>query len=247
MSAAIVKIDRRIADLEAFDVESISDRGDARIHALENKLDELLVSTFGAGTLEYERYHYPVAKLDRAGFSSLYYTVELSEVIEGLVKGKASALAQLTAIKEGFLENLEDAGLSSAGRALRAYDGLELQEDVDDAAAALFRDGHYAEAVEAAVKALNQLVRLRSGVEDKDGTQLMESVFSPNNPVLKFNSLSDQSDKDEQKGFMMMFSGAISGLRNPRAHKLIKDDPERALEFIAFISLLAKLAKSAKK
>jgi hypothetical protein len=28
----------------------------------------------------------------------------------------------------------------------------------------------------------------------------------------------------------------IAGLRNPQAHRLIKDDPERALEFIAFVS-----------
>jgi Protein of unknown function (Hypoth_ymh) len=51
----------------------------------------------------------------------------------------------------------------------------------------------------------------------------------------------------EQLGFMMMFSGAVAGLRNPRAHKLINDDPERALEFIAFVSLLAKLLDGAKK
>jgi hypothetical protein len=38
---------------------------------------------------------------------------------------------------------------------------------------------------------------------------------------------------------MMMFSGAVAGLCNPRAHNLIKDDPERVLEFIAFVSLLA--------
>jgi hypothetical protein len=35
--------------------------------------------------------------------------------------------------------------------------------------------------------------------------------------------------------------GAVVGLRNPRAHKLIQDDAERALEFIAFVSLLARL------
>jgi hypothetical protein len=46
---------------------------------------------------------------------------------------------------------------------------------------------------------------------------------------------------------MMMFSGAVAGLRNPRAHRLIQDDPERALEFIAFVSLLAKLLDAAKK
>ena len=44
---------------------------------------------------------------------------------------------------------------------------------------------------------------------------------------------------------MMMFSGAVAGLRNPRAHSFIEDDPERALEFIAFVSLLAKLLDEA--
>ena len=80
-----------------------------------------------------------------------------------------------------------------------------------------------------------------------DGTPLMQKVFSPNAPILSFNSLADQSDRDEQLSFTMMFSGAVAGLRNPRAHKLIKDDPERALEFIAFVSLLAKLLDGAKK
>jgi len=46
---------------------------------------------------------------------------------------------------------------------------------------------------------------------------------------------------------MWLFSGAVMGIRNPRAHKLIEDDPERAIEFIAFISLLAKLLDSATK
>jgi uncharacterized protein (TIGR02391 family) len=94
------------------------------------------------------------------------------------------------------------------------------------------------------VKTLNSLVRLRSGLEI-DGTALMEKAFSPNNPVLKFNALTSQSEKDEQKGFMQMFSGAVSGLRNPRAHGFVQDDPERALEFIAFVSLLAKLLEEA--
>lgn len=46
---------------------------------------------------------------------------------------------------------------------------------------------------------------------------------------------------------MMMLSGAVTGLRNPRAHRLMKDDPERALEFIAYVSLLAKLVDDAKR
>ena len=93
----------------------------------------------------------------------------------------------------------------------------------------MYRDGHHANAIEDAMKALNDLVRLRSGVDNVDGTKLMEHVFSPNKPVLKFKALANDSDRDEQRGYMMMFSGAVVGLRNPRAHRLIKDDAERAL------------------
>jgi uncharacterized protein (TIGR02391 family) len=131
-------------------------------------------------------------------------------------------------------------------RVVQAYSNLALHPEIGEAANKLYLDGHYANAIEAAVKALNNLVRLRSGKE-LNGDNLMTTVFSPNNPILRFNDLEDQSDRDEQKGFMLMFAGAVAGLRNPRAHKLIKDDPERALEFIAFVSLLAKLLDGAKK
>jgi uncharacterized protein (TIGR02391 family) len=171
----------------------------------------------------------------------------IEEVREGLRRGLATSRAQLEAIKAGFLEEMGDAGQTPVGKTLKAYAGLELHPAIERAAGQLFRDGHYANAVEDAVKALNALVRLNSGVDDKDGTQLMEYVFNPKTTILKFNSLADQSDADEQRGFMMMFSGAVAGLRNPRAHKIIKDDPEMALEFVAFISLLAKLGDGAMK
>jgi uncharacterized protein (TIGR02391 family) len=87
---------------------------------------------------------------------------------------------------------------------------------------------------------------MRSGAP-LDGTPLMQKVFSPKNPILCFNELKDQTDQDEQQGFTMMFTGAVAGLRNPRAHRFIKDDLERALEFIAFVSLLAKLLDGAQK
>lgn len=146
-----------------------------------------------------------------------------------------------------FLEELGDAGETATGKSLKAYEGLELHPGIERAAGKLFRDGHYANAVEDAAKALNALVKMNSGVDDRDGTALMEFVFSPKSPMLKFNALVDASDADEQKGFMMMSSGAVAGLRNPRAHKIIKDDPEMALEFIAFISLRAKLADRSTK
>lgn len=245
MQAALRRIDRRIEDLDAFDPQTATDRGDPRIHALELELDTLLVNTFGADTVEYARYHV-ITMLNTASMSYLEET-PIYEVRQGLVNGIEHAKAQLVGIKKWFDEELADAGVAGAGKALKAYEGLDLHATIERASGQLYRDGHYANAIEDAVKALNSLVRLNSGVDDRDGMDLMQFVFSPNSPVLKFNALADQSDKDEQKGFMMLFSGAVAGLRNPRAHKLIQDDPERALEFIAFISLLAKLADKAQK
>jgi uncharacterized protein (TIGR02391 family) len=175
------------------------------------------------------------------------YETPLHDVHEGLRQGIALATLQLEGIVADFKEELGDLGETSATKALRAYEGLGIHPAIERASGQLYRDGHYANAVEDAVKALNALVRMNSGVDDKDGVDLMQHVFSANSPVLKFNALQDKSDLDEQKGFMQMFSGAVAGLRNPRAHKIIKDEPALALEFIAFISLLAQLADRAKK
>jgi uncharacterized protein (TIGR02391 family) len=80
---------------------------------------------------------------------------------------------------------------------------------------------------------------------DLDGADLMRKVFSKNDPILAFNDLKDQSELDEQEGLMHLFEGAVLALRNPRAHGLSPDSPEVALEFIAFLSLLAKQVERA--
>lgn len=244
MKDAIPKIDRRIADLDDLDINSISKYGDPKVQTLEQKLDTLLVSIFDVGTIEYERYRHGVTTLNPMTW---WPDMSLQEIQERVREGVENSKQQLNGIKSLFLEELEDSGQTSSGKTLKAYEGLELHPAIERAAGNLYKNGHYANAIEDATKALNALVRMNSGIDDKDGAPLMETVFSPKNPILKFNTLSDSSDIDEQKGFMMMFSGAVAGLRNPRAHKIIKDDPEMALEFIAFISLLAKLADKSSK
>jgi uncharacterized protein (TIGR02391 family) len=76
---------------------------------------------------------------------------------------------------------------------------------------------------------------------------LVQKVFSPNNPILKFNELGTESDKSEQQGRMFLFSGAMLAVRNPRAHGIVVDSAENALDYIAFLSLLAKMADKAHK
>ncbi len=113
MRTALPKIERRIKDLDEFDVNSINDRNDPRIGALRNQLDTFLIGVFGAGTVEYERYHWQFSYLDTASVNLMYET-PLREVREGLAHGIATARAQLEAIKSGFLEEIEDAQQFSA-------------------------------------------------------------------------------------------------------------------------------------
>ncbi len=46
---------------------------------------------------------------------------------------------------------------------------------------------------------------------------------------------------------MHLYEGAVMALRNPRAHRLIDDDPEDAAHLIALINTLAKFINKAKK
>jgi uncharacterized protein (TIGR02391 family) len=101
--------------------------------------------------------------------------------------------------------------------------------------------------VEDACKALDGLVRLRSDRSDLSGTSLMHTVFSSNNPLLRFNNLATDSEKSEQQGMMYLYAGAMLTFRNPRAHALIEDDPEMALEIVGFISHLAKALDRTKR
>ncbi|MGV1013943.1 MAG: TIGR02391 family protein [Methyloceanibacter sp.] len=236
---AIPKLERRLNELEETTIDRWDERKKVELDALQMKIEETVTNVFGSHTLEAKRY-----RVARFSTNVRYSNADEEEWAEAYKRGIIDAISKLKTAISMLREQLEDLG--GRGRALRAYEGLDLHPEIDRAASALYRDGHYANAIEDSVKALNGLVRLRSGLEE-DGVTLMQRAFSPKNPVLRFNDLADQWDKDEQLGYMNMFSGAVSGLRNPRAHKLIQDDPERALEFIAFISLLAKLLDGAKK
>ena len=105
----------------------------------------------------------------------------------------------------------------------------------------LFKDGHYARAVEESYKLLDNLVKKQAGLSGSSltGAPLMESVFSANNPKLRLNTGISTSEKDEQKGYMMVFAGCMTGIRNPRAHESDwEDTEERALQLLTFANHL---------
>jgi len=237
MRSAIPKLERRIKDLEEFDPTSLSRRGDPRLGSLENKLEDTIAEIFGYGTLEYNRFQ--PRRLDKAGYNMLHET-PIREVVRSIQESKQRELANLHTIIELFNEKLEDGGESATSKARRAFGDIDLHPEILRACTGLFMDGHYAEAVENACKVLDMLVKMRSMRADPSGTELMQLVFSPKAPILKFNEQLNDSERSEQQGMMFLYAGAMLAIRNPRAHGLVQDNPENAVGYISFISMLAK-------
>jgi uncharacterized protein (TIGR02391 family) len=98
-----------------------------------------------------------------------------------------------------------------------------------------FDTGHFADAVEAAFKHFNATVKKLAGsgiASDLDGAPLMNKVFSPNKPIIKLSDLSTATGKNIQNGYMQMFAGAMTGIRNPKAHENITIDANRATHLL---------------
>ncbi|MEX8031490.1 TIGR02391 family protein [Microbacterium sp. 20-116] len=127
---------------------------------------------------------------------------------------------------------------------LAQFDDRVLDVDLRAATRTRFVAEHYADAVEAGVKALCECIRGRTG-RSEDGDALMTVVFSPNAPLLRINRGKSKSDESEQRGHMFLCQGIIGAWRNPRAHTLIDDSPERALMMLSTIDELIRVTKAA--
>lgn len=104
----------------------------------------------------------------------------------------------------------------------------------------LFDDGHGAEATFHAFKYVEKVVQKHSS-SLQIGEKLMMTVFNESGPAVKINSLSNQSELDEQRGYRFIFSGAIVAIRNPGGHEIsLSDDPDVCLDHLAFASLLLR-------
>lgn len=247
MKAAIPKLGRRLSDLKGADLTTIRERGAPEMTALQQKLDATLVDVFGHDSLEYRKYS--VSSLDAGG---IFIRLDgrptpPHEVQEGYRTGISRAISTLETIVELFNEQLGDSGETTESRAFRTLESLDLHPEIADASVDLFKGGHYANAVEDACKVLDMLVQLRSKRNDISGTDLMQTVFSAKNPVLKFNALQTETEQSEQRGMMNLYAGVMLAFRNPRAHALVDDEATNALEIIGLINFLAKSLSRAKR
>lgn len=126
----------------------------------------------------------------------------------------------------------------------------ELHSKIKDVSAGLFNDGHYKEAIQAAlVEVINRVKEVSGNPKDRqdkelDGDSLMQRAFGcdgDNMPLIKLNTLQDSLDKAEQRGFMYLYKGIV-GIRDKKAHlNFIQNDPYRTVEYLSLASLLMKL------
>jgi len=103
-----------------------------------------------------------------------------------------------------------------------------------------FESGHFADAVEAAMKSVNARVKARvldTTKQELDGAALMNRAFSPKSPVIRLGDESE-SGRSTQLGYMQLFSGSMTGVRNPKAHGNIDISPSRAEHLLFLASLL---------
>ena len=128
------------------------------------------------------------------------------------------------------------------------FEELVTDNQLQQTSGRLFRDSYYARAVEEAFKCLNNSVKDKSGHSDGDGAGLMRTVFSAHSPILTINAFQSQSERDEQLGYMEIFAGSMTGIRNPRAHDHeLADEPEVALELLVLANHLMRKLNNATK
>lgn len=104
-----------------------------------------------------------------------------------------------------------------------------------------FEAGFFGDAVEASFKEVNDSVKrlfVESEGREADGAGLMNTAFSPNNAVIKLADMDTETGRNIQQGYMQIFAGAMTGIRNPKAHGNLNPDSRKALHLIALASLL---------
>jgi uncharacterized protein (TIGR02391 family) len=66
----------------------------------------------------------------------------------------------------------------------------------------------------------------------------MNKAFSVNNPIIELDKLDTETGKNIQKGYMQIFSGVMTGIRNPKAHLNIRLNKKEAIHLLFLSSLL---------
>jgi uncharacterized protein (TIGR02391 family) len=138
-------------------------------------------------------------------------------------------------------EPLHTSGEAAEQEQPHPFETRNIHPDLPTKVRKLFDDGYWEQAVFEAFKFIEKEIKRISGVRGKTGYALMMDVFNETNPRVQLNGLATESEIDEQKGFRFLFTGAATGIRNPRGHEVdIGDTLDEALDYLALASLLLR-------
>ncbi len=231
---AVPLIQRQIERLD--EVMNIPDN-DPAVDAWESTTVNILNAVYGLPDGELHPNTYEVKYVSSG--EPMYVNMSDAAVQRGHVLRQKKRKALL----EAYLEQLEDLAPPAAATALDQY---RFHPDIEIVGGQLYRDGHYKQAaLEAFIRVIDE-VKARSGLV-LEGDSLMNHAFGceGRTPVLQFNSLQTDAERDEQKGLMLLYKGIV-GLRNSKAHSnRLFNDPNRAHEYLALASLLMRLLEIA--
>lgn len=123
---------------------------------------------------------------------------------------------------------------------LHPFEERNVHPEIDKITRELFDNGHYSHATFEAYKYIDKKVQTLSHCNES-GYKLMTQAFNESSPLIKLTNLSNTSEKDEQKGYMFIFSGAVMAIRNPRGHEVsVRETPTQCLDHISLASLLLR-------
>jgi uncharacterized protein (TIGR02391 family) len=229
---AIQKLKRRIDDVKSLSVNLVDYREQEKDN-VESNVITTICEIFGESSREAQEHKH---------FSIWHGGINLGDSADRRQQKFLAGIPEAIKLLNGLIGRLEEKklDLSEAPESLfnTVLDGMSLHPKIFAAAESLYKTAHYREAVFEASKTMIAMVKEKSGM-NIDGEKLMKHVFSVNNPILSFNSIADETEKDEQRGMMDLYSGCVTAVRNTRGHAFPKDSPQRALEYLCFISLLA--------
>lgn len=165
-------------------------------------------------------------------------------------------------LMEKGLEELYDTTLSkqenlSKKERVDIFQKYDLHPAIKRVSLSEFRDGYYKASIQNAfVEVIDEVKKRTSRPKDKngkdlDGDPLMQHVFGcsgEHEPLVKFNDLATDLDRNEQQGLMYLYKGIV-GIRNRKAHlNFVQNEPFKALEYLSLASLLMRhLDEYAKK
>lgn len=90
------------------------------------------------------------------------------------------------------------------------------------------------------IAVLNE-IKERTGRVDIDGSELVDNVFSPNNPILSTTSY-ELGDETEQRGIHFIFKGFVLAIRNQFLHRdIYLENPFIAIEYLSFLNFLLSI------